>query len=507
MSGRQKSGKNAGSADRAVIDIGSNTVRLVVYGGARRVPTVLLNEKVTARLGRDLSETGEMPEKAMQQALASLRRFAAILPDLGVSDVLTVATAAVREAQNGAAFLEEVAKIGLSPRLLSGEEEAEASARGVIAAFPGAHGVVADLGGGSLELISISQAQTHHGVSLPLGTLRLPQLRRGGGTGFKKSVHKSLAGVGWAANHPGPLYLVGGTWRAFASYAMETLDSPLTDPHGLTLEVEQAERVAKRIARTSTDVLAAMPRISATCSAALPDAAELLRVMVQELAPDALVFSSWGLREGLLFQRMGPVTRWQDPLLAGVMEFAQSCGTSPSRAATMAAWTAGISHDSSEQSERLRLAAISLSLVASRVEPNLRSQHALDWAMHKRWVGLSTSGRGQIGAALAAFCGTARIPAVLERIADRELLAEAFGWGLAIRLAYRLGAGSRVSLLTSAIRIEGGKLVLWIDESREHLVADCVRKDLSNLAQWLGLDDLVRVGPQLLAQPDAVGDR
>ena len=187
--------------DRAVIDIGSNTVRLVVYSGPRRAPEVWLNEKVTAKLERDLVATGRMPDKAMDMALGALERFAALLPDIGVSMVDTVATAAVRDAENGPEFLERVRELGLEPRLLSGAEEAEASAMGVIGAFPGARGTVADLGGGSLELVTIENGQCSHAASLPLGTLRLPALRKEGGPSFRKAVGKEFRATSPHARH------------------------------------------------------------------------------------------------------------------------------------------------------------------------------------------------------------------------------------------------------------------------------------------------------------------
>ena len=164
-------------ARQAIIDIGSNTVRLVIYGGPLRAPEVLYNEKVTARLGRGLGETGRLSDKAMTQALSALARYALLLQLRGVKDVSCVATAAVRDATNGAEFLQRVAQLGLCPRLLSGEEEAVIGAGGVCAAFPAAAGVVGDLGGGSLELTDIAGDRATHGVSLPLGTLRLARLR------------------------------------------------------------------------------------------------------------------------------------------------------------------------------------------------------------------------------------------------------------------------------------------------------------------------------------------
>jgi exopolyphosphatase/guanosine-5'-triphosphate,3'-diphosphate pyrophosphatase len=485
--------------DRAVIDIGSNTVRLVVYAGSRRAPEVWLNEKVSAKLGRDLSATGRMPAKAMDLALTALARFATILPDLGIEDVQTVATAAVRDAENGPEFLERVRALGLEPRLLSGEEEARTSAMGVIGAFPGARGTVADLGGGSLELIMIEGDDLREGVSLPLGTLRLPALRQQGPLAFEQAVDREMARAGWAAAHPGPLYMVGGTWRAMAAYAMRQTDHPLTDPHGLCIPTEDADRLAKKIARMTPAELAPIRGISASRAAGLPDAAAMLRVMLAELKPDGLVFSSWGLREGLLFTRLTPGARAQDPLLAAIAHFTYPRGGSPAEAAMIAAWTADVvqgagPNSDTRGSERLRLAATMLALATARLEPNLRARHAYDWAMDKRWLGLPPEGRARLAAMLLAACGRPGVPEALLRLAGAEALREAAAWGLAVRLCRRIGAGTQVSLLTSSLRREADRLVLWFDPARAQLASDLVVSDLKALAQWLGLAHEVRVG-------------
>lgn len=480
--------------DRAVIDIGSNTVRLAVYSGSHRAPEVWLNEKVSARLGRDLAATGRMPDKAMADALSTLARYAVMLPDLGVTDIQTVATAAVRDAANGPEFLDRVRALGLSPRLLSGEEEAQAAALGVIGAFPGAQGTVADLGGGSLELVQIANEAHHEGVSLPLGTLRLPALREKGPAAFRKAVSREMGKAGWAQAHPGPLYMVGGTWRALAAFAMRRAEYPLTDPHGFALTTLEADAVAKKVARMSPAQLAPIPGVAASRAAGLPDAAAMLRVMLGALKPDGLVFSSWGLREGLLYTRLDAGARAQDPLLAAVSHFAGPRGGSPTQAMAMAAWTAPALAGTSPGSERLRLAATMLALAAAHVEPNLRVRHSYDWAMDKRWLGIGPGERARLAAALLASCGRPMVTTELLRLAGEDSLREAIGWGLAIRLCRRMGAGTQVSLLTSKLRREADKLVLWFEPERAQLASDMVLGDLKTLAQWLGLGHEIAVG-------------
>ena len=481
-------------ARRAVIDIGSNTVRLVVYDGPLRAPRTLWNEKVAARLGRDLATTGRIPDEASEQALAALARFALLAEELDVHDVQTVATAASRDAENGAEFLERVRELGLEPRLLGGEDVAIASAYGVIGAFPGARGVVADLGGGSLELVAVEDDDCHHGASLPLGTLRLPALSARGETAFRDSVGKALESTGWAAAHPGPLYMVGGTWRALAAYAMREADYPLTDPHAFRLEIEDADRIARKIAKDDPEKLAELDGIGAMRAQSLPDAAAMLRVMLDRLAPEGLVFSSWGLREGLLHARLDPLERAQDPLIVAVADFAATLGSAVTDAAMMSAWVVDISRGGPPENERLRLAGALLSLALQRVEPNFRISQALEWALDKRWVGIDARGRAMIAATLLGSCNKIGWPRRVDLLAPEADLCEAMGWGLAMRLARRLGATTRVSLTTSALERSDNTLVLHLAKSRAALAGEGTVRDLAALAGWLELTPELRIG-------------
>lgn len=482
-------GRRREDARQAVIDIGSNTVRLVIYGGPRRAPTTVWNEKIAARLGSDLTRSGFMPNSSMAEALDALKRYVRLLADLDITDITAVATAAPRDAKNGPEFLERVRQLGLPVRLLSGEEEAVASAYGAIGAFPCANGVVADLGGGSLELVSVAAGECHNGASFPLGTLRLPALRAHGQ--FERKVEKMLRAEQWARSHAGPLYMVGGTWRAFAVCAMRGMDHPLTDPHGFALGVDEALALAKTVQRSKPAKLAQIPGVSPMRAEKLPDAAALLRILLSDLQPDGLVFSSWGLREGLLFQRLDQSDRAEDPLLASVAGFAAVGAATTTDAAILANWTAVVSRFGPD-ADRLRLAAAYLSLALHRVEPNLRQPHALEWALDKRWIGMDAVGRAMIGAALFGSLGIVSLPARLTALAGEGEAKEATGWGLAFRLAQRLGAGSKAALAASRLNISGDQLALWLAPTHAMLRGNPVAKDLANLADWLMLEPVLQ---------------
>lgn len=489
-----------GTPQRAIIDIGSNTVRLVVYGGTMRAPMVLLNEKVTAKLGREIAATGRLADEAMALALRGLKRFALLLDDLGISDIETVATAAVREAANGREFVEQLRAIGLEPRVISGEEEALLSAHGVIGAFPDAHGIVADLGGGSLELVRVSQGSADGASTLPLGTLRLPEYRKGGRAGMRKALDKAIRSAGWdlaeaAPEANGALYLVGGTWRAMAVFAMAVSGHPLSDPHGFELDAATAMQIAEALAGSESDALRGRERISSMRAEKLPDAAVLLAALLARLNPAKVVFSSWGLREGLLYDRLPAHSRAQDPLLAGIAVFASQRGATPTLATRMAAWTLDAAPARTHGSERLRLGATMLALASMQIEPNLRLPQAIDWALHKRWIAVDGKGRAMMAAAIAANGNQMNLPPRVRALASEEALEEAIRWGLALRLARRLGAQSRRSLEVSRLAMEEGTLVLRLAESHAALFGQPTEKDMKLLAGRLGVEWRVEVVP------------
>ncbi|MEO0690983.1 MAG: Ppx/GppA family phosphatase [Pseudomonadota bacterium] len=484
------------TASRAIIDIGSNTVRMVVYGGAMRAPTVLLNEKVTARLGRDIAKTGKLADEAIDLAMRGLRRFVLLIEDLEVADVETVATAAVREAKNGSEFVASLRELGLDPRILSGEEEAILSAHGVAGAFPGAKGLVADLGGGSLELANLAKDDVTDPVSLELGTLRLPDYRaKGGGSpdAMRSAIETVLKKRAGKRAKGAPLYLVGGTWRAMAVFAMQEEGHPLSDPHGFILSAKRAKAISRALADQTAEELKARQRISTMRSEKLPDAAILFQALLAALEPSEVVFSSWGLREGLLYDRLAPDGRAQDPLLAGVSVFASQRGAPPTLATRVASWTLDAAPSGEHGSERLRLAATMLSLASMQIEPNIRLPQAINWALQKRWIAIDGKQRAMLAAAISANGNALELDERVRTLAPQEALDEAINWGLSVRLARRLGARSRRSLDMSRLFVEEDALVLRLATSHASLASGPVEKDMKLLAARLGVSPRVDI--------------
>ena len=471
----------------AVIDIGSNSVRLVVYEGPPRAPAVIFNEKVAAGLGRGLAIDGRIAPEDAERGLFALRRYALLARHMEVADVQCVATAAVRDAANGPDFIAGAAEAGLSIRLLSGQEEAEAAGYGVIAAIPDANGIAVDLGGGSLELAQVSNGEVGRRNSFPLGVLRLPALRKDGPQAFERAIRKMLRAKGWPGNCAGlPLYLVGGSWRALSRLDLELTKDPLAVLDQHTLPRTALRRLIRATRRLSFEELKAIPGMASNRAAALPDAAALLAALVNIIdAPDMTVSSS-GLREGLLYQALDAATRAQDPLIVAAEFEGRRLARFAPHGPALAEWIAPLFASEKVADSRIRLAASLLSDVAWSANPDFRADRGTEIGLHGNWRGIDIPGRILLARALhAGFGGADGDFPPMGTLVSGERLARARQWGLAIRLAQRLTGGLEAPLKASRIALDKGRLILSLDAGWHHLAGESVDRRLRSLAQAL----------------------
>ena len=495
-----------GTARRlAIIDIGSNSVRLVVFQGLARVPEPLLNEKVMAGLGRGLSCDGRLAPEAVETALQALRRFAILAQAMEVDRVRAVATAAVRDAADGPAFAARVrAETGLDIEVIDGETEARGSAFGVLAGIPDAEGVMGDLGGGSLELVRISGGAPCERVSLPVGVLRLEAPRRGGRRALASRIESALDTVAWSeAGRGRPFYAVGGSWRALAQLHIHLDGWPLPVVHQHVMPADAPDRLLRFLLDADPARLRAIPSISASRLPHLPAAAALLRAVVRRLGSSEVVASATGLREGLLFQELPDRVRREDPLIAAARAEAQRSGrfTDGSNAAIgdrLLEWTDPLFPGEPPADRRLRHAAALLADVAWRAHPDMRAERGLDVALHGSWMGIDARGRAALAVALWVLNGgpwpDAQL-APLGRLAPPEALDRARLWGLALRLGQRLGGGTVGPLAASCLAVAGDRLELRLAPEAAPLYGEAIARRHRSLAQAMALRPDVRVGP------------
>jgi exopolyphosphatase/guanosine-5'-triphosphate,3'-diphosphate pyrophosphatase len=471
----------------AIIDIGSNSIRLVVYQGPARLPAILFNEKVMAGLGRGLAATGAIEPGALRKARTALARFAAVARVMEVETLRTVATAAVRDASNGAELIDEADRLGLRVEILPGEQEALAAGEGVLSGIPDADGIVGDLGGGSLELVRVRDGRVGERVSFPLGVLRIAKFREWGAASFERHVAAIVRDAGWTGKGRGlPLYLVGGSWRALAKLDMGLTGYPLPVIHQYALSASRVAELDGAIQHLSRQRLKEIADIASTRAGLLGDATALLSVLLRQLGCDRTVASSFGLREGLLFGALDDATRQEDPLIVAAREEGRLLGRFPEHGDLLDRWIAPLFGGTPAQA-RLRHAACLLADVGWHANPDFRAERGIETALHGNWVAIDGAGRAILAQTLsAAFGGNTDAPDPLPRLAGVLDLKTAAAWGLAIRLGQRLSGGVAGPLKRSRLADDGAALTLHLDPADRDLYGEAVEKRHATLAILLG---------------------
>ena len=478
----------------AVIDVGSNSVRLVVYDSARRVAVPVFNEKVLCGLGRGIDSTGRLNPDGVKLALDSLQRFAVLMHAMGVDDVTAIATAAVREAENGPAFVEAVERrCGLKVRPISGEEEARLSALGVLSAVPAADGVVGDLGGASFEVVRVENSEIKTQATLPIGPIRLANRDELDHATASKIIDDSLVEIDWLNSARGKtFYAVGGAWRAMARMHMNLTDYPLHVVHHYELPAEQALAFAKSVAAGGRGKLRKFSRgVTRKRIGTLPFAALLLERLIEISAVSNVIISAYGLREGCLFDRLPDNIRAEDPLIDASRNLAWMTGRATVDGEALYHWMTPAFPDESEREKRLRRAACLLADLEWSEHPDYRVEHALLRILRYPMIGVDHPGRAYMSLAVAsrhAQVKNSLYDQFLDPLLDKKEAKRARATGLAMRLGYTLSGGVISLLEQSHIRREGDRLIFELPEMVNVLVGDVVQRRFKSLAKILGCE-------------------
>ncbi len=477
-----------------VVDIGSNSLRLVIYDGVKRAPRTLFNDKVMCGLGRNLETTGRLDADGMVLARANLQRFVALARSIGVTRLDVLATAAVRDASDGRTFVAEIEKRhSLKVKVLTGAEEGRLSALGVIAAIPEASGVVGDLGGGSAELVQVAGRQVGAAVTLPIGPLRLVD-HAGDDKRLRDAIDRHLASVNWLGSKvDGTFYAVGGAWRALARIHMEQTQYPLHIVQQYRLARGEAEDFLDIVARQSRKSLEKIATVSRKRLDVVPIAARVLHRLLRRIAPRDLVFSAFGLREGHLFSLLSESAQGLDPLLAACADVAAANRRFGADGEEMFAWTSPLFAGEAAPRQRLRHAAALLSDIAWHEHPDYRAEQALRSVLYMPVVGIDHRERAYLAAILhARYGGGDNGAGVLYSLLEEDALASARIAGLALRLGYTLSGGVKGILARNSLQVENGALVLGLSAGGARRFGESVQRRLDALGRMLGRRTEVR---------------
>ncbi|HYD32602.1 MAG TPA: Ppx/GppA family phosphatase [Azospirillaceae bacterium] len=480
----------AGRPDRvAVIDIGSNSIRLVVYDALTRAPFPIFNEKIMCGLGRTVERTGHLNPDGVKLALANLERFGHLVRGMHVARVDVLATAAVRDADDGPAFVAEVERrTGLTVRVISGEEEARLSAQGVLSGTPGADGLMGDLGGGSLELVGLERGVIGPQVTLPLGPFRLIDAAGGRQAAAVKIIDQHLEKLSWLAGHRGRAFFpVGGNWRALAKLHMEHVRHPLHVIHHYEIAGPMARDFAALVARQSKGSLDRMGGGSRRRNDTLPFAALVMERLIRMVQPSSVVFSAYGLREGHLFDLLSPEEQRHDPLIASCEELAARQGRFGT-AEILVSWTAGLFGGEDQGAACLRHAACLLSDLGWVEHPDYRAEHAFLRILRLPFAGLDHAERAFLALALHTRYGGRLddgLTAPARGLVREGQAIKANILGLALRLAHTLTGGVMTLLQRTSLRLDEDRLILVLPEDEASLKGEMVERRLESLAKAL----------------------
>ncbi len=477
--------------DIAVIDVGSNSVRLVHFRVEGRALWPIFNEKVMAGLGRGVHDTGKLHPEGRDIALRALKRFQRLLDAKGVRNRHVVATAAVRNAADGPDFVREVAEeTGLEVRVLSGEDEAWYSALGLATGIPDAHGVMGDLGGSSLELTPILNGQPQPGRTSALGPQEVLEGDAFDSETATRIIDERLAETGMLTGQGGTFYAVGGAWRAMAQLAFARFDYPLHVVHQFALAADEARELARLTTRLSAASLRGTPGLSSRRVETLPYAALLLRRVMRHGQFDRIVFSAYGVREGVLAESLPADLLATDPLIAGAETMARPSSPAPDFGRALAAWIAPAMREvetafDPARDRVLQEAGARLTDLGARFHPDHRAELARDTVLYAPFAGATHAERAFLAAALHYRYAGKR--SQLDKHDEFDLLDEtqhnvAQMMGCALRLGAKL-SGRAVRLLDRfTLSVTPEAVQLSVDESVRDLYVERSLSLLDNLA-------------------------
>jgi exopolyphosphatase/guanosine-5'-triphosphate,3'-diphosphate pyrophosphatase len=435
-----------------VVDVGSNSVRMVVFDGAARSPAYFYNEKVMCGLGQGLAQTNRLNPRGRERALAALRRFALLAEGMGISPMTVVATAAVREAEDGPVFQEQVLReTGLKLWVIDGDEEARLSAQGVLLGWPEARGIVCDIGGNSMELARIGDGKVGARATSPLGPFRLQQVAPDP-AGRRPHIVKILEDLRSKIKPDGDrIYLVGGSWRVIARLDMERRGYPLTVLHEYRMQPKALLETLDWIGANDLAALRVRTGTSPERMELVPLACEVLREMVRLFKPREIDVSSYGIREGLLYEQMPERLRSRDPLIEAARVAEATSARIPGFGKKLYAFLSPLFKTAAPERQRLIKAACLLHDTTWRAHPDYRAEVCFDNATRANLGGLDHPGRVFLGLALLhryknSRAGT-RLEPLFRLLSDEELreaevLGKAMRFGAMFSIADPAQAGS-----------------------------------------------------------------
>ncbi len=424
-------------------------------------------------------------------ALQCLDRFLSLADAVEVETLELLATAAVRDAEDGPEFAAEISeRFELPVRVLSGEEEGSLAAEGVVWGAPNATGIIGDLGGGSLELVGVERGRIKYQATLPLGPLRLAELGSGSSKSIRSHIEGQLRELGWLEGLQGEnFYAVGGAWRSLAKLHMTWADYPLKIIHGYSLPRRDIKNIAALLANQELDSLneiAGLAGINPVRLDTLPLAGLVLNRCLSAVKPKQVVFSAFGLREGWLFEQLSPEIRLTDPLIAAVQDYADRQGRYGDRGEALRRFTDPLFPEKRNGEKRLRQAVCHLSDVSWREHPEYRANYALEKVLFRPNLPVEHRDRAFIAFSLYWRYGGGDTPETIAALLAEEAQDRARTLGLGLRLADSIAGGHAAPLAGCRLEFVEGELELRLPSDGSLPSSELVERRLAQLRRFVG---------------------
>jgi exopolyphosphatase / guanosine-5'-triphosphate,3'-diphosphate pyrophosphatase len=469
-----------------IIDIGSNSIRMVIYDQQKRSPVPIYNEKVMCALGKGLATSGVLNPEGVELAKQALKRFLALGRNMEITSLHVMATAAVRDAKDGAAFaryLEETYDIDVD--IIPGKKEAKLGAYGVCASMYRPQGITGDLGGGSLELVKVDDGHIADHASLLLGSLRMIDESKGDRVKLRKLIEKRFNELKWLDDQKAPnFYAIGGSFRALARMHMAAVNYPLHILHEYKVEAKSFLTFARNLASLSNEKIEKLPGSASKRVPALPGAAIVLEHIVTQARPDNIIFSASGIREGYLYEKLSPYIRNMDGLIASCSEFAVKGGRSTAYANELYTWMFPLVEKESDKERRLRLAFCLLSDIAQHIHPEYRAEWAYHRILYSSLTGLTHRERVKLSLALYhryQFKMRDMWPSLsLLKNGDRDW---ALLVGTAANLAYHLSGNIAGNLHKTSFMTNGSQVNLHLSGNMQDMLGDAIKRRIDGVAE------------------------
>jgi len=468
-----------------VIDIGSNSIRLVVYDAIKRTPLPIFNEKVFCELGKGLSSTGKLNPKGVKLAESCIKRFLALVHIMDVVELQIIATAAIRDASDGAEFVENLErKYRINITVISGNKEARLGASGVFSSIYKPVGLAADLGGGSIELISLESGNNIGGqTTLPIGPLRLLDASKGDKAKMKKLIGEALEAEKWIeSSTPKHFYAIGGSFRAIAHIHMRKEKYPLNIIHQYTIKNASLRKLLKEIISSTPEQIAKMPGASAKRFESIIPAAMVMEYILDLTDPIDIIFSASGIREGYLYEKLSPFLREEDPLIASASELALQNGAAAGFARKLFHWSTPLFVKENDKYRRLRFAVCILSEIAGRIHPEYRPEWAFNRIVQSILTGISHSERVTLATALYhRYQFKLKLDSDLLGLISEKDKAWAKLVGSIAGLAFQLSGGMGDNLQNTGFILDKNKITVEFIDEAKNLRSDAIDKRIENL--------------------------